>query len=134
MFCFDQLFILDALYPHKITACSKAVKELERMENTAINNIDLKKNLIMSCNIRSFNNFEDLKLGSSVKFAKVVCLQETWIEPQFSSVNVLEEDGWSQHNICLGRGRGVSTLFEKQFVFESEVKHDRFQMLKVRLG
>ena len=66
-----------------------------------------------------------------MKFAEVICLQETWIEPHFSSTNVLEEDGWMQHNICLGRGRGVSTLFKGNFDYIAQVKNERFQMLKV---
>ena len=127
-----QLYILDSLCPHKITACSKAITELERMERIAINSNDLSRNLILSCNIRSFNkNFCDLQLASSMKFAQVICVQETWIDPRSSSMNVLEPNGWMQHNACIGRGKGATTLFKNGFNFKSDVVSEKFQMIKI---
>ena len=68
---------------------------------------------------------------SCIKFAQVICLQETWLESIHSSLNVLDADGWKQHNVCLGKGRGVTTLFKEGYCSKSEVKYDRFQMLKI---
>ena len=128
----SQLYILDSLCPHKITACSKAVTELDRMMKNAINLIPFKKDLILSCNIRSFKkNFVDLLHDSCINFAQVICLQETWIEPNNSSLNVLEADGWNQYNVCLGRGKGVTTLFKESFNLKSEVRYECFQMVKI---
>jgi len=56
----NQLYILDCLCPHKITTCGKAVTELQRMFRNAENLSSVKRDLILSCSIRSFNkNFVD---------------------------------------------------------------------------
>ena len=128
----SQLYILDSLCPHKITACGKAVAELDRMEKVSINCIMSNRSLILSCNIRSFTrNFVDLKLSSFMQFAKVICLQETWIEPHSSSINALLADGWMQHNVCIGRGKGATTLFKSGFNLKCDVLYERFQIIKI---
>ena len=66
-----------------------------------------------------------------MEHANVICLQETWIEPHSSSMNVFEADGWMQHNVCIGRGRGVTTLFNNRFHLKSDVKYESFQMIKI---
>ena len=66
-----------------------------------------------------------------MKFAQVICIQETWIEPHSSSMNALEADGWMQHNVCIGRGKGATTIFRSGFTLKSDVRYDRFQMIKI---
>ena len=53
------------------------------------------------------------------------------IEPNNSSLNALGTDGWKQHNVCVGKGKGVTTLFKEGFSWNSEVNYERFQILKI---
>ena len=112
----SQLFIIGSLCPEKIKACPKALAELDRMGKTAINMSEYRKSSIVSCNIRCLQkNFDDLQLTSCFKNARVVCLQETWLVPTLSSLNLMEKNGWKQWNICVGRGKGITTLYKSEF-------------------
>ena len=127
-----QLFIIVAVHAHKITACVKAMEELERMNNVAINLKQCKRVTIVSCNIRSLKkHFEDFITASAIKQAQVLCLQETWLHPS-AETNLLEEKGWKQHNNSVGRGKGISTFYKPEFVLEKDVTLPSYQMTKIR--
>ena len=128
----NQIFILESLCPDKITASKKAVLELERMHRVALNRVSSKKNSIVSCKIRSLNkNIKDLLLSTPIKTAKVICLQETWLQPWTEYINILDKSIWTQRNICIGRGRGITTLYQKEFVCQKEVKNEDFQITMI---
>ena len=129
----DQIYILEALCPQKITACTKAISELTRMMKLAINENFSLHNTIISCNIRSLNkNFEDLIQASAYKSAKVLCVQETWLDASDFGLSLLENKDWSQNNVCLGRGRGISTFYKKNFEWIADIKSDSFQMTLIK--
>ena len=125
----NQIYILEALCPEKITACGKAIAECTRMIKVAINeNLSVQKTII-SCNIRSLNkNFEDLIHTSAYKRANVLCVQETWLDSSDFELSLLGNKDWSQRNVCIGRGRGISTFYKKNFEWKTDIKSDCFQM------
>ena len=90
----EQLYILESLCPEKITSSSLAIEELKRMKRIAINIDRTESKSILSCNIRSLRkNFEDLRLATSFKNAEIICLQETWLEPDVTSLNLMLTEG-----------------------------------------
>ena len=128
-----QLFILESVAPDKITASAIAMEELDRMNRKAINNKEMRRETIISCNIRSLNkNFENLASASAMKHPEVVCLQETWLEPSVSSGNIWEEEGWDQHNNSMGRGKGITTFFKEMFSWDQDISRDDYQITKIR--
>ena len=125
----QQLYIIESLCPEKITACIKALAELDRMIKVAINNNLSVKDTIVSCNIRSImKNFIDFMLFTTKKNAKVLCLQETWLEPTAANLDLMEDIAWSQENVCFGRGRGLTTFHKQEFQWKANVKCEGFQL------
>ena len=57
-----------------------------------------------------------------------MCLQETWMEPIAVDMRLIEDKDWLQNNICLGRGRGLSTIYNQDFQWKANVRYERFQM------
>ena len=125
----DQIYILESLCPEKITACTKAITELTRMTSLALNeNVGVQETII-SCNVRSLNkNFEDLIQSSAFKKAKVLCVQETWLDSSDSCLSLLRNTDWSQRHVCIGRGKGISTFYKQNFEWKADIKCDQFQM------
>ena len=128
-----QLFILESVAPDKITASAIAMEELDRMNRKAINNIEMRSKTIISCNIRSLEkNFENLASASAMKYAEVVCLQETWLEPSVSYMNLLEEGGLEQHNNSIGRGKGITTFYQQHYTWDQDITRLDYQITKLR--
>ena len=124
-----QLYILDSVPANKIYASDIAVNELDRMEQTALNN---KKswNIAISCNIRSMShNFQSFITTPNVLRSDVLCLQETWLtklqKPQY------DIDGFKKHFNSVGRGKGIVTYFREKYSFEADIKNEEYQMTKV---
>ena len=64
--------------------------------------------------------------------AQVMCLQETWLDPLTPSKNLLENDEWIQHNNSVGKGKGVSTFWKKNFKWHSDITKPNYQMTKIQ--
>jgi len=124
-----QLFILESIVPKKIYASEIAVKELNRMINTALNN---KKswNTAISCNIRSLSrNFQSFITTPNVLNSDVVCLQETWQTKLQKSQHSIP--GFERHFNSAGRGKGIATYFRDKYSFAADVKKENYQMTKI---
>ena len=73
----SQLIILVAVCSKKIYSSAKALNELDRIANLAINTNNNKRSIV-SCNIRSLNkHFKDFHSSPKVEYADAICLQET---------------------------------------------------------
>jgi exonuclease III len=131
----SQLFILESVCADRITASMSAMDELKRMERDAINADPVRKSSIISCNIRSIRkNFDNFISASATKRAKVMCLQETWLDPSDSAshCNLLPENtGWKQHNNSVGKGKGISTFFTEEYELEKDITNPSYQMTKI---
>ena len=130
----SQLFILVSVCAKKIMASPRAIEELERMNRKSEENMQLiLKNYIISCNIRSIKkNFANFITATLIKNAKVMCLQETWLDPMTEQTNLLETEGWEMHDNSVGKGKGIVTFFKKSFVWKSDVTTSKYQITKIQ--
>ena len=128
----SQLFILVSVCADKIRASAIAMDELERMNQVSRGNKQISHNSVISCNIRSIKkNFENFKTASATKYALVMCLQETWLDPLIAECNLFEIQNWKQHTNSVGRGKGIATFYRNSFVWDIDVTEERYQMTKI---
>ena len=114
-------------------ASAKAMNELERMKKESLAQRKIIKNALISCNIRSIpKNFKHFATASETREAEVMCLQETWLDPLSSQENLLEIQGWSQHNNSVGRGKGITTFYKDKYVWEKDVTKPNYQITKIK--
>ena len=124
-----QLFILESLCVHKMKSSDKAMEELERLSNTAMNQTRNEIRSVISCNIRSYKKHcEDLLTVSTLEDADVICLQETWLDRE---EEIQEVKAMKHHNNSVGRGKGVSTLFTSNYCLAKDVTKEKYQMTKI---
>ena len=117
---------------NKIKSSSNAKEELERMKTISEEGKQIAKQIYISCNIRSIKkNFDNFVLASATKHANVMCLQETWLDPLAPEINLLENIEWKQHNNSFGRGKGITTFYQKEFVWKKDVTKANYQITKV---
>ena len=87
-------------------------------------------NSLVSCNIRSATkNLKHLLSSKTILNVQVICLQETWLDP--SEFNDEDKNGWKQHNNSVGRGKGISTLYNSLYTMKVDVSNPQYQMTKV---
>ena len=128
-----QLFILEEVCAHTIRANDRAMEELDRMKSIALNLKQDSRPSFISCNIRSTSkNFHDFSKATGVKEAEVLCIQETWLASSAIYANLLEDQGFKQHNNSVGRGRGITTFYKSHFEVEEDVTKPDYQMTKLR--
>ena len=128
----SQLIILVSVCANKIKSSSNAKEELERMKTISEEGKQIAKQIYISCNIRSIKkNFDNFVLASATKHANVMCLQETWLDPLAPEINLLENIEWKQHNNSFGRGKGITTFYQKEFVWKKDVTKANYQITKV---
>ena len=131
----DQLYILDDLFFTKWKVSSDALKEIEKMETSAIN---LKSKFepntlnLLSLNIRSLRaNFDYFSKIHDITSFDVICLQETWLEREQN--NEFSINGFNHHlyNAVPYRGIGIATFYKNQFNLECFVSYSKFQITKI---
>ena len=129
----DQLFILVSVCASQITASIKAMEELEQMIRRSDKSKIDKRKAIISCNIRSINkNFKNFATATATvtKQTEVLCLQETWLDPLVTGINLLENEGLQQHNNSVGKG--ISTFYKQNFVWVKDVTKEYYQITKIQ--
>jgi len=127
----DQLIILESVCPERIKASPSALFELYRMETEAISLESTAVKSLLSCNIRSAaKNLKHLLSSKSTLNAQVICIQETWLAP--SEVDDGNICGWKQHNNSVGRGKGISTLYNDLYILDRDIKETHYQMTKIK--
>ena len=105
----SQLFIVESVCPDKIYSSTLALGELDRMKHANINSMPSNDSII-SCNIRSIvSHFEDVVSSSYIKNTNVICLQETWIEPDRISDDNVDIPGMMKKFTSFGKGKGIGT-------------------------
>ena len=128
----DQPIILNEFLPDKLFLSPAAMKELERMQEIALNTQikDAKKTVIISLNIRSLIRHHQNLLTDPLIEAQVIALQETWCHPEQVYAS-LEIPGYRQHLVSQGRGKGVATYFKGDYQVTGQIKTDLYQISKV---
>ena len=126
----SQLIILVAVCSKKIYSSAKALNELDRIANLAINTNNNKR-IIVSCNIRSLNkHFKDFHSSPKVEYADAICLQETWLDP--NRPNNFYIKGMELHLNSVGIGKGIATYFNDSYSFLMDVKKVKYQLTMIR--
>ena len=127
----SQLFIVDSLCPSKIYSSAVGLQELERQRSVAMNN-EAAHSCIVSCNIRSLSrHINDLSSSSYIKYAEVVCLQETWLKENEDYGNRFEMVGMEHHFVSVGQGKGVATYCRQDFTLNGSIKKQHYQVIRV---
>ena len=125
----SQLVILEAVCPNKLYASELALQETDRMECVAINNKHFNVSVI-SCNIRSISaNFKGFISTPNIRKAQALCLQETWLDDDFS--DHFEIEGFVREINSVGRGKGIITFYKPSYTCSINVKSDKYQMTKI---
>ena len=106
-----QLLILGHLPEQKIFASIEALEEHARMKTLALNNkMKDRTALVASMNIYSLKKHHpDLKTSAKITTSEVVCVQETWIEPNQDDTNKYQIPEFNVHFNSVGRGKGIAT-------------------------
>ena len=103
------------------------------MTKVAVNQEQVTETSIVSCNIRSLlKNYENFATASATQNAYVMCLQETWLDPLAPQTNLLEKEGWYQHDNSVGKGKGITTFYKKEFDWERDVTNPNYQITKIK--
>ena len=91
-----------------------------------------RKALISSLNIYSLKKHHpDLKTSAKITTSEVVCVQETWIEPNQDDTNKYQIPEFKVHFNSVGRGKGIATYFSKGFYVQEDVVKPNYQMTKI---
>ena len=99
------------------------------MERVAINN---QRSIVTvtSCNIRSISaNFKGFISTPNIRKAQALCLQETWLDEDFS--DHFEIEGFVREINSIGRGKGIITFYKPSYTCSINVKSDKYQMTKI---
>ena len=130
----SQLYIIGSVPEDKIKPWPSALVELERLNSVAINNPNNKDKRfkIISLNTYSLRkHISDIKGDFQLLSGNVICLQETWLEPQEESQECYQIANFNAHFNSLGRGKGLATFFPDEFTVEESVEDPNFQISKI---
>ena len=72
----------------------------------------------------------EIKSTSLVQDSEVICIQETWIEPDEENKDNLNLNGFSSHFTSIGKGKGIGTYYRDNFNFTQDVKKPNYQIPK----
>ena len=127
----QQLFIIESICADKIYSSVAALKELERLTSISLNHKSVVPKIV-SCNIRSQRKHQkDLVLSPHVKGAEVICLQETWLNENETLGKDFDIEEMNKYSICAGHGKGVTTYWKNDYVFDEEINESQYQMLRI---
>ena len=130
----SQIHIIDKLYEEKWRASSSGLKEYDAGLESAINiDAEDKKEQfeIVSLNVLSLRkHFVDLERRCRNKSIDSLCLQETWLhENEDATLYKLKE--MIPHLNSVGRGRGIATYNNEDFVLREFISEPDCQLMKV---
>ena len=128
----DQLFLIGDAYTEKIYASTIALDELNRMMEVALNLQHIAVDTIMSCNIRCLKkNIVSFSKASLVSRAVLICLQETWSQKSDPVLSLFGNKFTNQHSNSMGKGKGITTLYDQSYDLEKDVAKPLYQMTKI---
>ena len=113
--CLLHLIILGKLSPDKIKADPKVISAARRMEDVSVNKTPSRWNSniergsrISLLNVRPLKkDIEDVRKDPLILSSDVICVQETWLEPE-EDENVYQIEGYTTQLNSHGRGKGVA--------------------------
>ena len=139
----DQLIILDAMDPEKISVNDQVAAEAARMWKVSLNrnpchwmNPATEGLKVCSLNTLSLRkHLEDVKSDPVLLKSEVLCLQETWLEEGEEEQDRYQLEGYEGHFTSVGRGRGLATYVKKGLQVQSHHKfaEENLQLVKTSL-
>ena len=92
----------------------------------------LKKAVVTSMNIYSLKkHFQDMKSSSKITTSDVICIQETWMEPEQDRNNDFQINGFNTHFNSIRRGKGILTYFTEKYSLVEDIKENIYQITKI---
>ena len=118
----EQLYIVDALDPEKITVDENVKKEAARMEKVSLNKNPSKWMCPATLGLKvcSFNtlslrkHIEDIKSDPILLQSHVLCLQETWLEDGEEKDSRYHLEGFTGYFTSVGRGKGLAVYVREE--------------------
>ena len=118
----EQLYIVDALDPEKITVDENVKKEAARMEKISLNKNPSKwmSPATLGLKVCSFNtlslrkHIEDIKSDPILLQSQVLCLQETWLEDGEEEDGRYQLEGFTGYFTSVGRGKGLAVYVREE--------------------
>ena len=135
----DQLFILEELLPEKIYANHTALQEIERLAGVSKNknpteweDDDTSKIRVSFLNCRSMiNKFKNIKVDLSLLRSDLIILTETWLEED-QNCDGYDIPKFSSNFNNGGRGKGITSYFNKKFTHVTDIKKNGFSISLMR--
>ena len=129
-----QIYIIDKLYEEKWKASRSGLTEFQSGLENAINiqqAKEIKDFEIVSLNILSLRkHYKDLLRNCQNREFNVINLQETWLEPNMDA-SIYSIENKIPHLNSIGRGKGLATYVEKEFVLREFICDELCQLMKV---
>ena len=118
----EQLYIVNALDPEKITVDENVKKEAARMEKVSLNKNPCKwmSPATLGLKVCSFNtlslrkHIEDIKSDPILLQSQVLCLQETWLEDGEEKDSRYQLQGFTGYFTSVGRGKGLAVYVREE--------------------
>ena len=118
----EQLYIVNALDPEKITVDENVKKEAARMEKVSLNKNPCKwmSPATLGLKVCSFNtlslrkHMEDIKTDPILLQSQVLCLQETWLEDGEEKDGRYQLEGFTGYFTSVGRGKGLAVYVREE--------------------
>ena len=135
----SQIYVLDEFDESKMYPSTKALAELERLNDISLNKnpTDWEKDesqyvKISSLNCRSLKkHYQDIKADSLLLKSDLISLQETWLDEN-TYLEDLYLPNFTLKVVSYGRGKGIATYFRTAiFTHKEDVKDSDIQLSKL---
>ena len=140
----EQLYIVNALDPEKITVDENVKKEAARMEKISLNRNPSKwmSPATLGLKVCSFNtlslrkHIEDIKSDPILMQSHVLCLQETWLEDGEEKDSRYHLEGFTGYFTSVGRGKGLAVYVREEVETGhiSKVAEPNIQLTKITMS
>ena len=141
----DQLYIVNAMDPEKITVDDKVIQEAQRMDKVSINrnpctwmNPKTPGLKVGSFNTRSLRkHIEDIRADPVLMQSDILFVQETWLETWEEELEQYQLEGYQAHFTSQGRGKGLAAFVKegvRRIIGISRFGEPNLQMVKVDMA
>ena len=140
----DQLKILDAMDPSKITVNDLVMAEAARMWRVSVNrnpcnwmNPATEGVKVCSLNTRSLRkHMEDVRRDPVLLKSHILCLQETWLEVGEEQDGRFQLEGYRAHFTSQGHGKGLAVYIKEGLTIlgVTHISEPNIQLCKIVMG
>ena len=129
--CLDQLYILEELPEDKIKPWQDALEEMDRLDALDKERETKEVFRICSMNTRSLqSHFDDIIRDNSLLLSSIICIQETWLQPEDNGMNY-QIEGKTCYMNNVRRGAGISTYCGETFIHLKDITALSYQITAI---